>query len=56
MRKIRDKITVIIDKAKAVKRLSREVVGRPGAGRKTKFVDRKKQADRMACRKRGNEE
>ena len=37
-------------KSKTVRRLSRAVFGRPGQGRNTRFVDRKKEAQRQACR------
>lgn len=44
-------IHVEIDKAKVLRRISRTAHGRPGQGRKTKFVDRKKRANKDACRK-----
>ena len=39
------------DKAKQARRQSRAVFGRPGQGRKTSHVDRKKEADRTEARR-----
>lgn len=43
-------ITVEIDKVKTIKRISRSQFGKAGQGRKTSHTDRKKKADRGACR------
>ena len=43
-------------KAKAARRLSRAVFGRPGQGRSTRFIDKKKEASRRACRGEKREE
>ena len=49
-------ITVPLDKVKEGKRRSRAAFGKPGAGRKTSFKDRKKDANKKACRKPPEEE
>jgi hypothetical protein len=43
-------IKVEIDKAKQARRESRAIFGRPGNGRKTSFVDKKKKMNKEACR------
>lgn len=44
------------DRLKVIKALSRKETGRPGLGRKTSFVDRKKLAAKRSCRARDEEE
>jgi hypothetical protein len=49
-------ITVPADKVKTIKRHSRATFGKPGKGRKTTFKDRKKDANKRACKKPPEEE
>jgi hypothetical protein len=44
-------IIIKVDKAKQARRTSRACFGRPGAGRKTRFTDQRREADRNACRR-----
>ena len=50
-------VTVPADKVRTIKQRSRASFGsRPGAGRKTTFKDRKKDANKKACRTKKREE
>ncbi|MBV8068278.1 MAG: hypothetical protein JO270_00135 [Acidobacteriaceae bacterium] len=51
MGKVIDTIHVPLDKAKEARRRSRATFGKAGVGRKTSHKDRKKDADKRACRK-----
>lgn len=48
-------VETVRERVKRLRRMSRLLHGRPGQGRKTRHVDRKKQADRLACRSRVEE-
>ncbi len=48
----KNKMTIKIDVARMMRAASREIFGTPGGGRKTGFEDRKKRADKRACRGR----
>jgi hypothetical protein len=50
-----EKITIEMDVAKIARILSRAIFGRPGKGRKTRFDDRKKKANKRACREKVEE-
>lgn len=56
MGKVIDTIKVPRDKAKECRTRSRLAFGKPGAGRKTSFKDRKKDNNKRACRKPTEEE
>lgn len=45
------KIVVRVDQIKELKKASRKKFGRPGQGRKTSHVDRKKKDNKDSCRK-----